>query len=146
MPHVEVAGARNSRKRVKLHERDPIPGVRIPNISRKKGSWMEAVKQWEMGDPGRGLHLEDWLVEWLSGVMRGRTGSTRRQRELIAKQFQRLERDPVAFSELYSNARRASAPIKAIRKNQFNFSIRIHRITRLKASSHVMSKRWPPFK
>ncbi|KAF4621738.1 hypothetical protein D9613_012144 [Agrocybe pediades] len=118
MPHVEVVGARNSRKRVKLHERDSIPGVRN---SRKKGSWMEAVRQWEMGDPGGGLHvpLKDWPVECYSGVMREWTGSKRRQREMIAKQFQCLELDPVAFDELHSNARRASAPIKAIHKNQY---------------------------
>ncbi|KAF9559696.1 hypothetical protein CPC08DRAFT_763122 [Agrocybe pediades] len=102
MPHVEIAGARNSRKRVKLHERDSIPGVRN---GRKKGG---------------GLHvpLKDWPVECYSGVMREWTGSKRRQREMIAKQFQRLERDPVAFNELYSSVRGDSALIKAIRKNQ----------------------------
>ncbi|KAF4621825.1 hypothetical protein D9613_012169 [Agrocybe pediades] len=118
MPHIEVAGTRNSRKRFKLHERDSIPGVRN---GRKKGSWMEAVNS---GD-GRS---RPWIAP----------------RRLAGRMFQRLELDLVAFDELYSNARRASAPIKPTRKNQFNFPISIHRITRLKASSHVISKRWSP--
>lgn len=42
-------------KKEPLKDHPPIPGIFIPNIGRKRGSWREAVRQWEEGDPSIGL-------------------------------------------------------------------------------------------
>jgi len=68
----------------------PVPGVYVCNISRTRGSWREAVKQWEEGDPSRNiLPLKDWPLEWYTGAMRKYTASKRKTRQIITDEYVR---------------------------------------------------------
>lgn len=76
----------------------PIAGVFIPNLPRKKGSWKEAITQWERGDPDKGIMaLKDWPKELYTGVMKDKVGAKRHNRKLIAEEYQRCG----SFSKLF---------------------------------------------
>jgi len=77
----------------KAPKRSPIPGVIIPNLSRRPGKsmWRDAIQQWEQGDPENGLlALKDWPEEWYTGERRLVYGSKRRTRQVIADEYKRL--------------------------------------------------------
>ena len=76
----------------KAPKRSPIPGVVIPNLSRCPGKsvWRDAIRQWEQGDPEKGmLALKDWPEEWYTGERRLVYGSKRRTRQVIADEYKR---------------------------------------------------------
>ncbi|KAJ7042105.1 hypothetical protein C8F04DRAFT_1031060 [Mycena alexandri] len=95
-----------------------IPGVVIPNLKKGAKAWLDAVRQWEHGDPVKGLTpLQDWPREWYSGGMRKVTGSKRSQRKLIFDEYERLERSEAEFVKLYPDAHKhISTLILAIRE------------------------------
>jgi hypothetical protein len=113
----------------------PTAGVFIPNLPRGKRSWLEAVIQWEQGYPEKGIMaLKDWPKEHYTGIMKDKVSTKRRNRRLIAEEYQRyvssnilihtfhvilfrLGRNEAAFEELYGNATGPAALIKEIRHN-----------------------------
>ncbi len=79
-------------RKSKAPKRSPIPGVIIPNLSRRPGKsvWRDAIQQWEQGDPENGvLALKDWPEEWYTGERRLVYGSKRRTRQVIADEYKR---------------------------------------------------------
>ena len=76
----------------------PIPNVRIQNLSRNKGAWREALRQWNQPLLEHGNRpLKDWPEEWYKGDMRKITGSKRSMRQLIAMEYERC----VLFSSYF---------------------------------------------
>ncbi|KAJ6480027.1 hypothetical protein C8R47DRAFT_1186705 [Mycena vitilis] len=96
-----------------------IPGVAIPDLKKGESAWLDAIRQWEHGDPDNGLKpLRDWAREWYTGGMRRITGSKYSQRKLIFDEYERLNRDEVKFRETYPVAhKRISKLLAAIRAN-----------------------------
>jgi hypothetical protein len=67
-----------------------IPGVFIPDLKKGDEAWLDAVHQWEDGDPANGLQaLRDWPREWYTEGMRQVTGAKRSQRKMIFEEYER---------------------------------------------------------
>ncbi|KAJ7508230.1 hypothetical protein B0H11DRAFT_2169261 [Mycena galericulata] len=98
-----------------------IPGVVIPDLKKGNTAWRDAVRQWEEGDPAKGLSpLRDWPRAWYSDGMRLVTGTKRSQRKLIFDEFERqvLGRDESELIRTYPVAyKKISALLLAIREN-----------------------------
>ncbi|KAJ7873996.1 hypothetical protein B0H14DRAFT_3556286 [Mycena olivaceomarginata] len=94
-----------------------IPGVFIPDLKKGDEAWLDAVHQWEDGDPANGLQaLRDWPHEWYTEGMRQVTGAKRSQRKMIFEEYERLNRDKAEFIRTYPEAhKRISKLIVAIR-------------------------------
>jgi hypothetical protein len=60
----------------------------IPDLRRGPNAWLQAVEQWEIGDPETNMApLKDWPAENYTGAMRLITGTKRSMRKLIACEF-----------------------------------------------------------
>ncbi|KAF9120917.1 hypothetical protein BGW39_010989 [Mortierella sp. 14UC] len=73
---------------------EPPRAPRIPTIKR----WQDAVKQWEHGDPAKGLTipLRDWTP-----AMRKTAPSNHSQRKLIAEEFNRVGRNEDNMNDIH---------------------------------------------
>jgi hypothetical protein len=67
-----------------------IPGVFIPDLKKGNEAWLDAVHQWEDGDPANGLQaLRDWPRKWYTEGTRQVTGAKRSQRKMIFEEYER---------------------------------------------------------
>lgn len=117
-----------------------ISGIMIPNLTHCSGRsvWRDAVRQWEQGDPDKGLPaLKNWPKEWYSGEMR-RYEPKRRTRQVIAEEYERsalvnfhrwlttdsyfysLDRDDAKFEMAYAGEDTLTSLVNAIRRNEEN--------------------------
>ena len=68
----------------------PRPGIFIKQIKSGPKAWLEAVRQWEEGDPESGIKpLKDWEPADYQGTMRTKVAAKRQLRELIATEYHR---------------------------------------------------------
>ena len=73
---------------------EPPPAPRIPTVKR----WQDTVKQWEIGDPAKGLTIP--LKDW-TGTMRKTDPTKYSQRKLIAKEFDRVGRNEGNMNDIH---------------------------------------------
>lgn len=68
----------------------PRPGIFIKHIKPGPRAWLEAVQQWEDGEPESGIKpLKDWEPANYQGVMRTKVAAKRQLRELFATEYHR---------------------------------------------------------
>lgn len=66
------------------------PGTFIGNIKPGPQAWLEAIQQWEEGDPECGMRpLRDWEPADYQGAQRTKVAAKRQIRELIAGEYNR---------------------------------------------------------
>jgi hypothetical protein len=64
--------------------------VCIPNLARGFHTWREAVRQWEQGDPVKGVEpLRDWDASLYTKSMRQKMAVKRNLRRIIAEEYNR---------------------------------------------------------
>ncbi|KAK6992360.1 hypothetical protein R3P38DRAFT_3373026 [Favolaschia claudopus] len=109
-----------SRRNSRLSEQvEVVPGVSIPDLKKGDRAWLEAVRQWEDGDPDQHLTaLRHWPPEHYSGGMRMVTGLKRSQRKLIFDEYDRLGRNEAEFIKAYPKSHTSIAKLlDAIRQS-----------------------------
>lgn len=91
---VPVPAPTPAREQPQQGDVDPPPAPRIPTIK----LWKDAVKQWEVGDPAKGLTIP--LRDW-TGAMRKTDPTKYSQRKLIAKEFDRVGRNEGNMDDIH---------------------------------------------
>lgn len=65
------------------------PGLRIDDLKRGEGGWLQAVHQWEVQAADGIPPLKAWEPEWYQGEMGPLFAAKRGQRQRIAEEFAR---------------------------------------------------------